>query len=887
MMRVERDVEGAREDHARHWFARLVRLFPEEFRARHEPGMTQLFDDQMRDAREPRERRRVWHQVFLGALREAPREHLSIFAQDLEVALRAMRSQLGITMAAVGTLALGIGAATAVYGLVHTTLLRPLPFEHEQRLVRLYLSDHGQQPWISLRPDVYRAIRDEGRFFDGIVAQRFTDFSLRGTEGAEQLSGMAVTAGWLEVLGVRPQFGRTFSAEEESTGRSSGVAMISHGLWQRLYGGGRGVLGESLELDDEAFEVIGVLPPGFRYPYANDVWIPLALENETEGLWGLNVQARMRPDTTLESTRGELERMTPRLVKERGLDLGGLQLFAVPTREVLLDDKGGLSLALLLTVGFLLLLVCVNIGNLLLARSVRREREFAVRAALGASRFRQVRQLLTETTVLAVLGGALGLLLARIFGSSLSALLPGRLVNLVDGVELDRSVVGFAIAATAVAGLLFGLAPAWRAAGTRLQGLIKESGRTGRSAHRRRVLGGLVVSELTLAFVLLAGALSAMLYYRGLSQLELGYDPSSLAVAEVSLDAGGYQEAQQRRQVLRRLEQRLAALPGIDSAGATCIFPSREGNFMADIEVEGGTADPEERQMTNHRLVSPAFFGALGLEIIHGRGLHASDREDAEPVVVVSEAFARRYLPGRSAVGRRVRNRRLGDAAEWLTIVGVVADVREFDDIEETWYLPWDQTADQSAAGQAVFALRQTGTRGGRAATGLVEAVRAAVAEIDSRIPVQRVLPVRELHSEQLEQERLGSLLSGAFALFGLVMALLGIGGVTAFAVSERRHEFGLRQALGARRGDIVSGVGTEVAAWLLAGLVLGVTGHLALGRMLGAALPGGESEGSGVLGISGLLVVSLMVAGVAIAASALPALRASRVDPGVVLRDG
>ena len=458
------------------WFRRLLRLFPREFRDKHGPSMEQVFRDQMREAPSKTAQRTLWARTLGDACRTAPREHVRILGHDTTLALRAMRNSVAMTTIVLLTLALGIGANVTIFSVVNAILLRPLPFEDGDRLMRVYATRDGGPPFLSpSNPVLYDEIVDGGQFYESIVAQRFTDVTLGTDTGPERIAAMAVERAWLKVLGVELAYGRPFTDEEETTGLAADVALISHGFWLRRLGGDTSAIGRStILIEGRPVTIVGVLPRGFQYPYENQIWIPMNLDRDRDGLWGLNIQARLRDDVSIEEARSELAVTSQRIQETDPALLNGLTLTVIPTREVLLGEDSGFILVLLGAVGFLLLLVAVNIGNLLLARAVTRQSETALRTALGASRLRQLRQVFTESVTLSLCGGALGFALAFWLRSFTPSLIPGRMTNLLEGVSMDMNVVWFTLAVSILTGVLFGLAPAIRATGTELVDVLKQ-----------------------------------------------------------------------------------------------------------------------------------------------------------------------------------------------------------------------------------------------------------------------------------------------------------------------------------------------------------------------------------------------------------------------------
>jgi predicted permease len=795
--------------------------------------------------------------------------------QDIKFAGRMLAKNRGFTLVVVLTLALGIGANSAVFSVVNAVLMRPLPFRDGESLARIYTIRDGGPPYISLRPRTFMAIREQGQFFESLAAQRFTNLTLQTPEGPERLVGIMVSEGWLGTLGVEPFLGRGFLEEEEQKGLDSGVVLVSHGFWERRFGKDPQVLGQTLNLNEASYAIVGVMPPGFSYPYESELWLPMNLGRNAGAVWGLNVQARMKSGITPETARAELETLGRHLTEELPDELQGMELVAVPIRQVLLGDNSNVILALAAAVGFVLLIACVNVGNLLLAQSVARQREHAIRTTLGANRTRQIRQLLTESVLLGVLGGLVGLGLAAWSTSFLTALIPGRMTNVLGTIPIDASVLVFTLLASLFTGVLFGLAPILRSSRTNLEGLMKEGGRMAGGSASHRLLGGLVVAEIALALVLLAGAGLLIRNFERLHGLDLGYESDELVTFTVSLSGSPqYESAESKVRFVQQVEEQLEAVPGVEEAGVTCIFPSSRGNFLAAIEIEGRRVEVDETLIINHRLVSPDFHRALGVPLMRGRLFTEADREGAPPVAIISESLAKKYFPGVDPVGKRLRNQRAPEGSPWLTVVGVVGDVKEFYDVRETWYLPYAQNSASRFASQLIFAVRM------KALEGVVGNSRRAVWSVDPKLPVFRTATGEELYAESLAEQRLGTLMVGLFAAFGLLMAALGIYGVMSYAVRERTREIGIGMALGANPRQILGSVVFRGARMALGGVVIGLIGALALTRFLSGLLT--EVEATDPLVFT---FVSFLLVLVAIAACLVPARRATRVDPVEALR--
>jgi putative ABC transport system permease protein len=782
------------------------------------------------------------------------------------------------------TLGLGIGANTAVFSVVNAVLLQPLPFEEPQRLVRLYderRTEGGQLTRVSHSQQNFFAVREQARSFEASAAQMFQNLNIRLEEGPERIVAIAVSDGWLGTLGVRPALGRGFSPDEEQAGSESGVALVSHGFWQRRFGSDPEIVGRDLVLDGRAHTVIGVLPRGFNYPYGAEVWRPWTFDRTDGRRHFLNAQFRLKPGATIEQAQAELDTISSRLASQFPDTNSAYRIVARPTVDVFIADYHRVILVLLVAVGFVLLIACANVANLLLARTGRREKELAIRAAMGASSSRQIRQLLTENILLATAGGALGVLMAYWIRDLLLELIPPRMTSVLEAVPIDTTVLGFTLVAAIFVGALVGLIPGLRAARLDVNETLKEGGRGSGAPGRHRLLNGLVVAEMVLALVLLTGAgLMAQNLYR-LRTADPGFNPDGLLSVRLSLSEERLTAAVTRTAVVQEVLDRVRALPIVQDAAATNFFPFKRENQLAAFVLEGRSPDPNQRFVVNHRYITPGFFDTLGLPVVRGRTFTRRDSVDAPGVVVISQRMARRYWPGEDPVGTRVRIDREGDPTPWLTVVGIVGDVEDSilaGDVEETWYLPYAQNAAPSRTWsdtRAILAIRSA-----EDPAVVMDGVRRAVWEVDPTLPLFEAASARELQAEVLSQQRTGTTLIVCFSAFGLFMAALGVYGVISYTVGQRTREFGVRVALGAQPGDIRRMVVSHGAGLVLRGLVLGLAGSLALGRYLTSVVSEISPTDPGTL--AGVVV---LLTGVALAASWLPARRATRVDPVVALR--
>jgi putative ABC transport system permease protein len=803
--------------------------------------------------------------------------------QDLRYGARMLARNPGFTAVAVLTLALGIGANTAIFSLVNTVLLQPLPFKEGERLVRLYdvREDAGQVSRVSHSQLNFYAVRERARSFESVAAQVYQTLALTVDEGPERVISIAVSDGWLHTLGVQPTVGRGFTPEEEQAGADSRAVLLSHGLWQRRFGGEDAVVGSTIVLDDVAHTVVGVMPRGFNYPYHTDLW-RLWTFDPTDGRGHfLNAQARLKPGVTLDQARAELASLSRQLEKEYPETNQGYLIWPRPTRESLVGDEPNAILILFAAVGFVLLIAGANVASLLLARSVARHKEFAIRAALGASRGRQLRQLLTENILLALLGGGLGVLFTLWVRDFLLVLVPNRLDALIDRIEINTVVLVFAVLLSVAIGAAVALVPAFRSTRLDLHNALKDAGRTGPLGSGRRVLDALVVAEVALALVLLVGAgLMAQNLYR-LQQDDLGFDPHNLIAMQIALPEDPFAQATPRIHLVEQMVQRVRALPDVEGVGITNIFPLTDGGQLTAFIREGDPEDPEHTRIINHYVVSPGYFEMMGIPLLRGRVFTRQDDAGSLPVVILSRNLAQRHWPDQDPIGQRVR-RATGDPdAPWLTVVGVVGEVvrpERYAEVSESWYIPHAQSLETSTVWtvlQPNLAVR-TATDPGQA----LSSIRKAIWEVDTRLPVYDVRTAEAFYAETLSPKRVSTVFALAFSGFGLLMAVLGLYGVVSFVVAQRTREIGIRMALGARPGDILLLVARRSALLVLLGTGLGLAGALALTRLMASLLT--EISPTDPLTLAG---VTVLLGAVALLAGYLPARRATRVDPMVALR--
>ena len=797
---------------------------------------------------------------------------LEDLGRDLRHAARALRRAPAYTLVALLTLALGIGASTAVFAVVDGVLLRPLPYPAPERLVRLFeRTEQGDR--VSMAGANFHDARRVGRAFAALAFYGSGDATVLGADRPLVARGAAVSHDFFAVLGVRPMLGRTF-APDEPTSDAARPTVISHRFWRTVLGGDPAWASRTLRVESGTVRIVGVMPPGFDYPASVDLWGLYTDDSPHRTAHNWSVLGRLAPGATIEQARAELDPYFARLKQELGRDVDATGLTLVRLQEQLARGARTTLLVLMGAVALVLLIACVNLASANLARGEARQRELAVRAAIGAGRGRLVRQLLAENLLLAAVGGALGVALAWALLRLVPALSPDALPAFA-GPRLDPRVLGFAAAATLLTVLLVGVAPALRS--TRdLRGAIGQSAGTGRSPRGRRVL---IAAEVAFALALLAGAGLLVRSLQALLAQGPGFSGEHIVTVDVTLPGVLYGAADGRwGDTLRtaafydRLLPELRAIPGVRRAGVINQVPLGEGGMGSGFMVDGGT---DVTGGADYRLVDADYFATMGIRLLRGRAVGADDRAGAPHVTVVNRALAERYWPGGDALGHRLRLPGMdGHAGEWITIVGIVENVRHDgldQDVQPAMFLPYAQRPERM--GSATIVLDAP------SAAAVAGAVRERVGSLDPNVPVE-LGTLRALVDASVAPRRFTALVLTTFAALAAFLAAIGIFGVLQYSVVRRQREIGVRMALGARRTTVRLMVLREAMSAVVPGVVLGVLGAAALSRFLRSMLYGVRETDP----LTFAAVAALLLA-VAVAASWIPARRATRVDPLVAIR--
>jgi putative ABC transport system permease protein len=805
--------------------------------------------------------------------------------KDVRHGIRSLLKHPGFTTIAVVTLALGIGANTAMFSVINAVLLRPLPYHEPDRLVTIW--EEMPQRGMYEIPVSFANLRDwvdQTQTFDQISAYTFTNLNLSGVGEPARLGAVRSSANLFSLVGAAPLLGRLFLPEEDKEGANR-VVILGHALWQSRFGSDSAIIGRSLTLDNQKHTVVGVMPSGFQFPVGFgylgkvlndpiDLYVPLAATGKElgRGHYSFFAMGRLKPGITIDQARAEMTTIEGRLEQQYPDTNTGIGIKLVPTQEQTVKAIRPALVVLLGAVAFLLLIACANIANLMLARGASRQKELAIRAALGASRLRVVRLLLSESLMLSLAGGCLGLLLAVWGTNALVALAPDNIPRLNE-VGVDARVFGFTLAVSLVTGIVFGLVPALHAAKPDLNEALKEGlrGSMG-SASGKRTRSVLVVVEVALSLVLIIGAGLMIKSFLRLQQMNIGFNPDHVLAVSVSLPSSRYPEDRQQVAFFQEALERLQSLPGIQSAGATTGLPLTLDIHGSDFRIEGHPEPEAGKEMIiNTRSVSPGYFGTLGISLIKGRDFSDRDKSEAPAAAIINDELARIYFSGEDPIGKRIS---FDDRQSWISIVGIIGDVKQLgldSSAKPEVYFPYLQVV----APEMSLVIRTSSNPLSLAAT-----LKSQIQMIDKDLPIDDAKTMQQLLAESSSGRRFNMLLLSVFAAVALVLAIVGIYGVMSYTVARRTHEIGIRVAVGAQPLDVfrmVIGQGMKLA---IIGVACGLAGAFGLTRLMTTMLFGVEPTDPATF-----VSIAVLLTGVTLVACYIPARRATKVDPLVALR--
>ena len=807
--------------------------------------------------------------------------------QDLRYAVRQLRNSPGFTAVAVITLALGIGANTAIFSVVNGALLRRLAFREPNRLVHVWhvppAKSFPGMTTFAVSAANYLDWQSQNQVFENMAIYTYHVFTLTGGEKPEQVDASAVSSNFFGTLGVQPMLGRVFSTQEDRPGRSN-VVVLSHRFWQEHFGSNADIVGHNINIDGQSFLVAGVMPPSFRYPDFAHVWTPMAWTDKERAVRGehhYSVVARLKSGIALKEAQAAMNTISSRLEQLYPEDNKGWGAVVVSLHDDLVSDVRPALLVLLGAVAFVLLIACVNVANLALAKTLSRRKEIAIRTALGASSARVLRQILSETVLLALAGGAIGLIYARFGVRLIMAFLADKLPHSVE-VGLDLRVLGFTAIISILTGIVAGALPAFRLTKADVNQALKQGlGRTDSDSGGHRTRSVLVVAEVALSLVLLIGAGLMIRSFQQLHGVKPGFESHGVLTMTAAISRAKFPSPTQHISFFEQVLQRVRTLPGVESAGVIDDIPLNQNGSHQPIAIEGRpVVAMSEQPEVDVRLISPGYMGAMRIPIVRGRDFGDTDAAGRPAAILISASMAQHFWPGEDPLGKRLTLTFFPESVR--EVVGVVGDVKldglDQDRPSTILYMPLAQISVPSVGWQS-FPMALV-VRSATNPTGIVSAVTNAVHQVDREIPVRDILTMDELVTNSISQQRFNMLLLGAFAALALLLAAIGIYSVLSYSVKRRVQEIGIRLALGARIGDVLRMVIVEGMKPTLLGVVLGTVGALAMGHVLASLIYGVKPTDPVTF-----LVVAVLLAAIALFATIIPAYRAAKVDPLVALR--
>jgi len=796
---------------------------------------------------------------------------------DARFGLRVLGKSPSFSSVAILTLALGIGANTAVFTVVHGVLLQPMPFPEPDRLFLVsYSPQHGPfETGPSLSDHDYLEFRDQDRLFEHLTSFTGSRVNLTRAGDPAQIPAVSVTIDFFSTLQARPEVGRGFLAEEDQPGRDN-VVVLSSKLWNERFGSDPQVLGKTIKLDSISRTVVGIMPAGFGFPYDAEVWLPLGIRIDSHNSYSRPVVGRLKTGISRQQAQAELETFTKRLPRRPGENKQDLVAQIIPLKELLVANIRQSLLIFAGAVGFVLLIAGANVANLFLARAAGRGQEMAVRSALGAGRWRLTRQLLTESTLVSVAGGVVGIVLAFWSVPALIALAPAGKIPRMEMIRIDASILAFTFGLSVISGMVFGLAPTLRATRRDVRESLKQAGRSLTERHEgmRSVL---VISEIALALVLLTGAGLMLKSFLRLRAVKPGFEPENVMTMTVDLPESAYRTAAQLRAFHTRTLESLSNLPGVLATGAVNWKPLGSELTMGDFQVEGGQPLPSG-YMVDKPCVSPGYFRAMRIPLLRGREFAEDDDSTAPGVVIVSQSVARSLWPGSDPLGKRISMEDHPKPGDWLTIVGVVDDVKQqglAKKSDPAIYQPYLQITHPFFLNHMTFVARTASNP-----LGVPSGMRAVLSEVDKDQPVQSIAAMDNLIAATTAEPRFQARLLAVFAIMALALAIVGIYGLLAYSVAQRTHEIGVRIALGAQTADVVRMLLRSTLVLVGEGIMIGTAGALAVTRVLAKFLFEVKPNDTPTIA-----AVALTLVCAALVACYIPARRAMRVDPMVALR--